>query len=228
MILSAAWLTGWLREEQNKPPQAWALDGATQSPSAEAVPLSKERARSLKFMASTFALQNRHDAGRERIDPDPAQLTQTSLLTDGDTADAARGNDFVDLRGNHGVSQVPVIGKRAEAVHLRHPIESISSISPELRRAHATPCRGRNPRRLLPTSESTGSPSKKLHLFRYPNGCYFRNESPSFEDRLILIAFSSKHRLLFVVHAEVGRDAVRIVSARRASPAQRKIYDALD
>ena len=60
------------------------------------------------------------------------------------------------------------------------------------------------------------------------NGCYFRNESPSYEDRLILIVFSSKPRLLFVVHAEVGRDAIRIVSARRAGPAQRRIYDALD
>jgi uncharacterized DUF497 family protein len=64
--------------------------------------------------------------------------------------------------------------------------------------------------------------------FDDPNGCYLRNESPSYEDRLILIALSSKPRLLFVVHAEVRRDAVRIVSARRASPAQRKIYDALD
>ncbi len=58
--------------------------------------------------------------------------------------------------------------------------------------------------------------------------CYLRNESPADEDRLILIALSSKPRLLFVVHAEVGRDAIRIVSARRASPAQRKIYNALD
>jgi hypothetical protein len=64
--------------------------------------------------------------------------------------------------------------------------------------------------------------------FDDPNGCYFRNGAPSYEDRLVLIALSSKPRLLFVVHAEVGRDAVRIVSARRASPAQRKIYDALD
>jgi uncharacterized protein len=64
--------------------------------------------------------------------------------------------------------------------------------------------------------------------FNDPNGCYLRNESPSYEDRVILIAFSSKQRLLFVVHAEVSRDAIRIVSARRASPAQRKIYNALD
>src|SRR6185295_16685036 len=41
--------------------------------------------------------------------------------------------------------------------------------------------------------------------FADPRGCYFRNEAPSYEDRLILIAFSEKARLLFVVHAEVGR-----------------------
>jgi uncharacterized protein len=61
--------------------------------------------------------------------------------------------------------------------------------------------------------------------FEDPNGCYFRNESPAYEDRLILIAFSQNQRLLFVVHAEVERDAIRIVSARRASPAQRKVYE---
>jgi uncharacterized DUF497 family protein len=64
--------------------------------------------------------------------------------------------------------------------------------------------------------------------FDDPNGCYLRNEAPSYEDRLILIAFSSRRRLLFVVHAEVGRDAIRVVSARKASPAQRRIYDELD
>jgi uncharacterized DUF497 family protein len=58
-----------------------------------------------------------------------------------------------------------------------------------------------------------------------PQGCYFRNESPSYEDRLILIAFSERQRILFVVHAEVGRDSIRIVSARRASQAQRKLYE---
>ena len=61
--------------------------------------------------------------------------------------------------------------------------------------------------------------------FADPRGCYFRNEAPSYEDRLILIAFSEKARLLFVVHAEVGRDAIRIVSARKASAAQRKLYE---
>ncbi len=64
--------------------------------------------------------------------------------------------------------------------------------------------------------------------FDDPNGCYLRNDAPSYEDRLILIAFSSRSRLLFVVHAEVERDAIRIVSARKASPAQRRIYDGLE
>ena len=59
-------------------------------------------------------------------------------------------------------------------------------------------------------------------------GCYFRNVAPAYEDRLILIALSKKSRLLFVVHAEVGRDAIRIVSARKASPAQRGIYEGLE
>jgi uncharacterized protein len=61
--------------------------------------------------------------------------------------------------------------------------------------------------------------------FDDPRACYLRNEAPSHEDRLILIALSSKRRLLFVVHAEVGRAAIRIISARKASPAQRRIYD---
>jgi uncharacterized DUF497 family protein len=64
--------------------------------------------------------------------------------------------------------------------------------------------------------------------FDDPNGCYLRNEMPSYEDRLILIGRSARRRLLFVVHAEVGRDAIRIVSARKASPAQKRIYEALD
>lgn len=64
--------------------------------------------------------------------------------------------------------------------------------------------------------------------FDDPRGCYLRNEAPSYEDRLILIARSARARLLFVVHAEVGRDAIRIVSARKASPTQGRIYEELD
>jgi uncharacterized DUF497 family protein len=61
--------------------------------------------------------------------------------------------------------------------------------------------------------------------FDDPNGAYFRNEAPSYEDRLILIGLSAQLRILFVVHAEVGRDSIRIVSARKASAAQRKMYE---
>jgi uncharacterized DUF497 family protein len=64
--------------------------------------------------------------------------------------------------------------------------------------------------------------------FDDPDGCYLRNEAPSYEDRLILIGLASTQGLLFVVHAEVGRNAIRIVSARRASSAQRRIYERLD
>ena len=61
--------------------------------------------------------------------------------------------------------------------------------------------------------------------FDDPHGSYFRNEAPSYEDRLVLIAYSQKQRLLFVVHAEVGKESIRIVSARKASPTQKKLYE---
>ena len=64
--------------------------------------------------------------------------------------------------------------------------------------------------------------------FEDPKGVYLRNEAPSYEDRLILIGASASRRVLFVVHAEVGRDAIRIVSARKASKAQIRIYEELD
>lgn len=64
--------------------------------------------------------------------------------------------------------------------------------------------------------------------FEDPRGAYFRNEAPSCEDRLILIAASKRRRTLFVVHAEVGREAIRIISARKASPPQRRMYEGLE
>jgi uncharacterized DUF497 family protein len=42
--------------------------------------------------------------------------------------------------------------------------------------------------------------------------------------RLVLIGESRRLRVLFVVHAERG-DRVRLISARRASPAQRRVYE---
>jgi uncharacterized DUF497 family protein len=43
-------------------------------------------------------------------------------------------------------------------------------------------------------------------------------------NRFILIGMSLKLRLLFVVSAEVG-ERIRIISARKASPVQRKVYE---
>jgi uncharacterized DUF497 family protein len=64
--------------------------------------------------------------------------------------------------------------------------------------------------------------------FEDPKGVYLRNEAPSYEDRLILIGASAASRVLFAVHAEVGRDSIRIASARKASKAQVRIYGGLD
>lgn len=43
-------------------------------------------------------------------------------------------------------------------------------------------------------------------------------------DRLVVIGMSSAARVLFVVVAEVQGDVIRIISARKASPTQRKRY----
>lgn len=44
------------------------------------------------------------------------------------------------------------------------------------------------------------------------------------EDRLIIIGMSAQQRLLVVVHTDRG-DTLRIISARRASAYERKIYE---
>lgn len=44
------------------------------------------------------------------------------------------------------------------------------------------------------------------------------------EDRLILIGYSRRHRLLYVVHAEVRQDVIRIISARRATSHEQAHY----
>ena len=44
-------------------------------------------------------------------------------------------------------------------------------------------------------------------------------------DRFILIGLSLKLRLLFVVAAEASDGRIRIISARKASPTQRKVYE---
>lgn len=44
-------------------------------------------------------------------------------------------------------------------------------------------------------------------------------------DRFILIGYSRVERLLYVVHAEVGVDAIRIISARKATKHEKARYE---
>ena len=44
-------------------------------------------------------------------------------------------------------------------------------------------------------------------------------------DRFILIGYSQRQRLLYVVHAEVMPDAIRIISARKATKHEKTRYE---
>jgi len=45
------------------------------------------------------------------------------------------------------------------------------------------------------------------------------------EDRFILVGYSRLHRLLYVVHAEVGSATIRIISARKATKNEKAHYE---
>jgi uncharacterized DUF497 family protein len=45
------------------------------------------------------------------------------------------------------------------------------------------------------------------------------------DDRFILIGYSKRRRLLYVVHAEVQQDVIRIISARRATSHEKAHYE---
>lgn len=45
------------------------------------------------------------------------------------------------------------------------------------------------------------------------------------EARFILIGYSRPRRLLYVVHAEVGAEAIRIISARKATKREKAHYE---
>lgn len=45
------------------------------------------------------------------------------------------------------------------------------------------------------------------------------------ENRFVLIGYSRKHRLLFVVYAEVLSDRIRIISARKATKHEKARYE---
>ncbi len=45
------------------------------------------------------------------------------------------------------------------------------------------------------------------------------------EERFILIGYSRRQRLLYVVHAEVAQDSIRIISARKATKHEKARYE---
>ena len=61
-----------------------------------------------------------------------------------------------------------------------------------------------------------------LEAFLDPHGISAADLEHS--DRFVLIGMSRRGRVLFVVSAERG-ESIRIVSARRASPSQRRVYE---
>lgn len=59
--------------------------------------------------------------------------------------------------------------------------------------------------------------------FADPLGAYYPDRLH--EDRFVLIGYSHLQRLLYVVHAEVGMEAIRIISARRATRHEKARYE---
>ncbi len=48
------------------------------------------------------------------------------------------------------------------------------------------------------------------------------------ESRFVILGYSDRQRLLVVAYAEPEVDAVRIISARRAAPRERRNYESLE
>ena len=59
--------------------------------------------------------------------------------------------------------------------------------------------------------------------FDDPLGVYYPDKSH--DDRFVLIGFSIEQQLLYVVHAEVDEDTIRIISARRATKNEKTHYE---
>jgi uncharacterized DUF497 family protein len=58
--------------------------------------------------------------------------------------------------------------------------------------------------------------------FDDPLGAYFADQLH--EDRFILIGYSRRQRIIYVVYAEVTLEAIRIISARKATRHEKKHY----
>jgi uncharacterized DUF497 family protein len=59
--------------------------------------------------------------------------------------------------------------------------------------------------------------------FDDPLGAYYPDALHG--NRFILIGYSQQQRLLYVVHAEVRQDVIRIISARRATRREKAHYE---
>jgi hypothetical protein len=59
--------------------------------------------------------------------------------------------------------------------------------------------------------------------FDDPLGAYFPDRLHA--DRFIVIGYSRRQRLLYVVHAEVKGDTIRIISARKATKHEKARYE---
>lgn len=53
---------------------------------------------------------------------------------------------------------------------------------------------------------------------------FFDEEHSSQEDRFIMLGMSALGRILIVCHCERGRNTIRIISARKATQAERAYY----
>lgn len=54
---------------------------------------------------------------------------------------------------------------------------------------------------------------------------YFDDDHSDEETRFLRIGLSQRLRLLIVVFCERGEDTIRIISARKAEPSERKVYE---
>ena len=68
-------------------------------------------------------------------------------------------------------------------------------------------------------SSPRGSEDPGERLSRFPD-----TDQPSVDLRFVTVGMSTRRRILVVVHAEEG-DTVRIISARRATPHERRFYE---
>ena len=59
--------------------------------------------------------------------------------------------------------------------------------------------------------------------FEDPLGVYYPDSLH--DDRFILVGYSQRQRLLYVVHAEVKIDRIRIISARKATKHEKARYE---